>query len=246
MKATKYPPTLHRVWAITFDIVPQDTTTQSFPENIITSINERLVYLRQALHRGAASLVEKGVGAEKFQSGFEKALAGCALGEDRDWNTVSGVLTHDTVNVVDLCADILGTDEREIRSEDLTEVLRLLAELEEEIAKADLPSDVKSFFFAQIAMLRRAIREYPTRGPEGIKRALYIALGEQADVAPAAAVAKGSPGESFMFRLHQLMQKLNTFTTFAQNVDKAVGAGASNFDRVMDALRGAKGLISGG
>jgi hypothetical protein len=147
------------VWANLFDI------KETNPHRRIFLVGERL----SAMHR-EIELVQVQMRKANFSeslyatavSNLENALSVMCL--PNTWNHARQYLTAETFVALSFCGEILPDEESSIEPSELTSIAAQVQELEDSLASSKLPPRLIALIEHHIALIRRALADYPIAG----------------------------------------------------------------------------------
>jgi len=232
-------------WARVLE-VPDSTGRPEYEQELQTAVMERLLAIRADLTLARKLLLNSIYPPDIYSSAFDKALMVTsgqylALG----WSSIRQLLTEDVVSVLRLCATAIGDEEREIAVDELEAIIAMLSDLEAVVSAAELDADVKSLFYDQIAILRRALREYPVRGAQAIRQAFYIAVGEWYDRNGDSRASKAGASK-LAARFNDVMVEVQRVLALAKTGESLIAGAPGVIERIgngIDAVR--RALTSG-
>lgn len=111
---------------------------------------------------------------DTYDAAFTKAERAMMAGSlNSQWNQFRQHLTPDVLALFKAFAQMIPNESLEVSSDEWQTLLREVNELEEMVRTGKFDEDFKLFIFAQLDVIRRAVREYPIRGPEAFKEAAF-------------------------------------------------------------------------
>jgi len=87
------------------------------------------------------------------------------------WDYCRQLLAKDVMVSLKYCAEILPSDEESIDAEELSTLDKEIDDLWQEVEQQELPEDVKAFVLRHLAMIKKAIKEYPIVGIRAFQEA---------------------------------------------------------------------------
>lgn len=94
------------------------------------------------------------------------------------WNQILQYLTPETFIALSFCGEILPDEESIIEPNELASIAAQVQELEDSLATSTLPPRLIALMRHHIALIRRALAEYPIAGAKALREVARIALGE--------------------------------------------------------------------
>lgn len=160
------------VWAEAFGL--DAAKAQTDPHEVIA----KLMILRNEI-----DLVEKLMSSTSFSKGLyephlQRVRSTVSLTNiSATWNNHKGQLPADTRLALRYCAEILPA-EPEISMEELQGVLDSVHRLRGDIEQSEITQAVREFLLSQLAIIEKAIHDYPIRGGVAIKSAFKDGLAD--------------------------------------------------------------------
>lgn len=197
--------------------------TESTPKRQAIEVARRL----ESVHR-ELGLVRSGMNQATYSpSLYEGAISSC---EDAaspmllasTWNNVRQYLTPQNLLSLEFCSEILPDEEAVISSEELAEILGLVADLREAAQSENIPPSLRALLLHHVELIQRAVAAYPITGVKALREAAQTGLGEL--VESKEAVAEHSNTEA-VSKLSETWKKVSDVADGALKVDKLIQVG---------------------
>lgn len=217
------------VWATVLGVPGAGTARDREVAHLLTLAGDQVVQLRAAAKRAGAqnSYLHRVDQTEGF-------LSVLVLGAN--WDTqVKPQLTDAVSAILETYAGMLPEDDERIPDEALHHAQTTVTTLRDEVGRADLPAAVKAFLLRQIALMERAIREYPLRGAPAFRDASDASAVDWAESAPTVAPYVDAPA---VRNVKGLWERVDTWVTrgiLYGHMAQLMWTGASPLLRVADA-----------
>jgi hypothetical protein len=205
-------------WAAALGISEKDGLSQ------LASVAAALVQLRQQLEQVRGLARAAGVPPELWQDALQRAENCLGLSNLSGGINQAQIQSDFATALVALAwlAAMLPATENAVPAEELDAILSMINDLEERIRKGRLSDDAKLFLFAQLDILRRAVREYELRGAQALRVAVYHVDGNLQDAGARAA----PPDSSEELRgLAKLRRRVKRAADAAVTSERALSAG---------------------
>ncbi len=176
------------VWSNLFEI------KEARPHRKAILVGERL----SAMHR-EIELVQEQMRKANFSeslyataaSHVENALSAMLL--PATWNQARQYLTPETFVALSFCGEILPDEESAIEPSELASIAAQVQELEDLLAASTLPARLLVLIEHHIALIRRALAEYPISGAKALREVARTALGEIIELKETVTVNREAP-----------------------------------------------------
>ena len=171
--------------------------TESRPLRRAVAVGELVHAMHRELESAAIGLASADFSKNLYESAFsrvENALSPMLF--PNTWNNVKQYLTSDVLIALAFCAEILPNEEAEISSEELASIQSKLDELRSTLDDATLPRRLRSLIEHHVALIERALAEYPIAGATALREAGRTALGEMIEAKDEISSARDTPAVS--------------------------------------------------
>lgn len=138
------------------------------------------------------------------------------------WNNVRQYLTPQNLLALEFCSEILPDEEFLISSEELEEILDLVAALREAAQSENIPPGLQALLLHHVELIERAIAAYPITGVKALREAAQTGLGELVESKDAVAEYSNSEEVS---KLAKAWKKVGEVADCALKVDKLAQVG---------------------
>lgn len=138
------------------------------------------------------------------------------------WNNVRQHLTPQNLLSLEFCSEILPDEEAVISSEELAEILGLVADLRDAAQSDNIPTSLRALLLHHVELIQRAVAAYPIAGVKALREAAQTGLGEL--VESKEAVAEHSNTEA-VSKLSETWKKVSDVADGALKVDKLIQVG---------------------
>jgi hypothetical protein len=98
------------------------------------------------------------------------------------WNLARQYLTAETFVALSFCAEILPDEEEPITADVLANIAAQVQELENSLTGPEIPPRLRRLIEHHIALIRRALAEYPITGANAFREAARTGLGEIVEI----------------------------------------------------------------
>ena len=225
LRATSFSGPPARLWAQALDIpINQDLTGPAF----IQVVHEILAFL-DLLNETEARLHELGFDdfyAEAFPP--LRQVAQVSLSSLRaNQSNLTRPLTHETLTLLRVIAAEWGKKKPDpkIDEEVLKEIQLEAYELFEAVKRADIDDDLKRLILSLTSEIQQAIQQYRIGGPEGLKRALALIIGQaNLNIDLVDKVKDDERAKIWLSRLHKVAVRLFEIVKFAGDTRKTLEA----------------------
>lgn len=157
--------TIAAVWAEAFGLDPQNI--EADPHDVLA----KLMLLRKEIDLAEKLMSETTFSKALYEPYFRRVRSSVSVANiSAAWGNYKTNLQADTRLALKYCAEILPT-EPEISMEELQSVLDSVHRLREEVDQSELAQAVREFLLSQLAIIEKAIHDYPIRGGVAIKKA---------------------------------------------------------------------------
>jgi hypothetical protein len=160
-------------WVQTFAISESTPKRQAIEvARQLESVSRELSLVRNGMSQAtySPSLYESALSA------FEDAASPMLL--PHTWNSVLQYLTPQNLLSLEFCSEILPDEESVISSEELAEILGLVAELREAAQSENIPASLRGLLLHHVELIERAVAAYPITGVKALREAAQTGLGE--------------------------------------------------------------------
>ena len=156
----------------------------------------------------------EGINTELYLSRFPEIEAVVkATNYDAGWDGYKAHLNDAAMLNLAHCAEVLSKyDENPVDGDELSELLKSVDELSEQVWKGNLDEKLKWVVTDLLEALRRSIREYRIRGAEGLRRDLAFCVGM---LVQNHALFKANEEKEEVSRFGKIISKLNAIVSFA-------------------------------
>jgi hypothetical protein len=158
-------------------------------------------------------------------SKIENAISPLILGQN--WGNVQQYLTPETLTALAYCAEILPDEESQISSEEIASIQGCLVELRETLSDSTVPPRLRSLIEHHVALIERALSEYPISGAIALREAGRTALGEMIEARDQISEAKDHPATS---KLEKTWKAVNSAADIALKAEKLTQLGQRAWD----------------
>jgi hypothetical protein len=228
------------LWAHVFELEPAEGQQVEVDPSIQTQVAQNLVWMRDVIVRSQELMPSTSAPSDLYENAFARALNATSPAHLGVRSVViQQQLTLEAQSVLRMCAAQLLKDETELAAADLQALIEILEDLENGVAESDLPPDVKSFFYDQISIMRRAMREYPVRGAAAIRDGLHLSVGRWTLQGTALENAATKAAKPYWTRLRDSWGTFLALAKATETVSKALLAG-------YEIARLVPGLVDGG
>lgn len=138
------------------------------------------------------------------------------------WNNVRQYLTPQNLLSLEFCSEILPDEESVISSEELAEILGLVADLHEAAQSENIPPSLRALLLHHVELIDRAVAAYPITGVKALREAAQTGLGELVESKDAIAEHGNSEEVS---KLAKVWKKVGDVADSALKVDKLIQVG---------------------
>lgn len=133
------------------------------------------------------------------------------------WVQARQHLTAETLLALAFCGEILPDEESVIEPSEIAEIKFQVDELQALLTQSTLPIRLRVLVEHHIALIRRALAEYPIVGAKALREAAHTAYGELAEAQDAVTANKDAPEIS---KLGSVWKKVNDATDLALKAEK--------------------------
>ena len=204
-------------WVQTFAVSESTPKRQAIEvARRLESVNRELGLVRDGMSQAtySPSLYEGALAA------FEEAASPMLL--PHTWNNVRQYLTPQNLLSLEFCSEILPDEESVISSEELAEILGLVADLREAAQSENIPPSLRALLLHHVELIERAVAAYPITGVKALREAAQTGLGELVESKDA--VAEHSNSEE-VSKLAKAWRKVGEVADSALKVDKLIQVG---------------------
>jgi len=145
------------------------------------------------------------------------------------WNNVKQYLAADVLKSFAYCSEILPDEESQISSEDIQEIKQRVGELKTCLDDNSLPPRLRNLIEHHIALIERALLEYPIAGAKVFREAGRTALGELIEAKDEIAPARDTEAVS---RLNEIWNKVNKAVDTAIKTEKIAQIGQKAWEAI--------------
>lgn len=92
-----------------------------------------------------------------------------------NWNVIKTQMKNEILNVLQICSELLPTEEDLIPDEDINQIIKNIDEFEKEIMKGNFSEDLKCFVVEQLVLMRESIFNYKIQGSKAFAKSYFNA-----------------------------------------------------------------------
>jgi hypothetical protein len=93
----------------------------------------------------------------------------------QNWANIRGALSHDVLNLLNICSQLLPDEEEMISEDDLNTIKSGIENFRNSLSKSEYSSDVKVFVVNQLKLIEEALSNYHIIGVKAFSTAYYKA-----------------------------------------------------------------------
>lgn len=204
-------------WVQAFSISESTTKRQAIEvARRLEAVSRELELVRVGMGKAdySASLYETAIAA------FEEAASPMLL--PHTWNNIRQHLTPQNLLALQFCSELLPDEESLISSQELEEILALVADLRVAAQSESIPPSLCALLLHHVELIERAIASYPIAGVKALREAAQTGLGELVEAKDA--VAEHSKSEE-VSKLARAWKKVSEVADGAIKLDKLVQVG---------------------
>ena len=145
------------------------------------------------------------------------------------WNQARQYLTPETFIALSFCGEILPDEESSIEPSELTSIADQVQELEDSLAGSKLPPRLLALIEHHIALIRRALAEYPISGAKALREVARTALGEIIEVKETVTANREAPE---IVKLGAVWKRVNEAADIALKAEKVAQIGQKAWEAI--------------
>jgi hypothetical protein len=157
---------------------------------------------------------------ESALAAFEEAASPMLM--PQTWNNVRQYLTPQNLISLEFCSEILPDEESVISSDELAEILGLVADLRTAAQGERIPFDLRDLLLHHVELIERAIAAYPITGVKSLREAAQTGLGELVE---SKVIVSEHGNSEQVSKLAKTWKKVGEVADGAIKVDKLVQLG---------------------
>ena len=194
--------------------------SESSPKRQAIEVSRRLEGVNRELELVRIGMSEASYSPSLYEgaiSALEEAASPMLL--PHLWNNVRQYLTPQNILSLGFCSEILPDEESLVSSEEISDILGLVADLRAAAQSEIVPNGLRTLLLHHVELIERAIAAYPVTGVKALREAAQTGLGELVESKDA--IAKYSDSEE-VSKLAKTWKKLGEMADGALKADKLI------------------------
>lgn len=204
------------------------------PFKRVIQVGELVHAMNHELDLAMQGLAAANFSPNLYEGSFQKILHALSpMLFTSTWNQAKQYFGPDVMTTLAFSVEILPDEETQIPPESFAEIQANMVQLRSTLDHPGLPPRLSSIISHHLALIERALAEYPIVGAKAFRKAGHEGLGEIIEATEEISAAKELPAVKV---LESTWKNVNTAADIALKVEKMVQLGRRVWDEIISAI----------